>query len=49
MAKKPFPFKKFEGSPADEKADKARAKKKGMPFKAFEKSAADKKLDKKGR
>lgn len=40
--------KKFEGSPADKRMDKAAAKKMGMPVKKFEKTAADKRMDKAG-
>lgn len=39
---------RYEGSPADEKADKANAKKHGMTVKAWEKSAMDKREDAKG-
>jgi hypothetical protein len=39
--------KKFEGSAADKKQDKAEAKKRGMTMKAWEKSPADKKQDRK--
>jgi hypothetical protein len=41
-------MKKFEGSPADKKADKAGAKKAGLSLKAWEKSPMDKKEDASG-
>lgn len=41
-------MKRYEGSAADMKADKAHAKKAGMSMKAWEKSAMDKKMDKAG-
>ena len=37
---------KYEGSPADRKDDKAQAKKRGMSLKAWEGSSADAKRDK---
>lgn len=40
--------KRFEGSAADNKADKKMAKKMKMSMKKFENSAADKKMDKAG-
>jgi len=40
--------KKYEGSPADKKADAKGAKKAGMSAKVYEGSAADKKADAKG-
>ena len=36
---------RYEGSPADEKKDRAGAKKAGMSMKDWEKSAADKRAD----
>lgn len=39
---------KYEGRPADKKADRAGAKRAGMSMKAWERSPADKAKDKKG-
>lgn len=39
---------RFEGSPADKRMDKAAAKKMGTPMKKFEKSPADRKMDRAG-
>ena len=44
--KKPMTMKKFEGSPADKKVDKAGAKKAGVSLKKWEGSKADVKADK---
>jgi hypothetical protein len=39
---------KFEGSPADMREDRAGAKRRGMTLKQYERSAADKREDKRG-
>ena len=44
--KKPMTMKKFEGSAADKKVDKAGAKKAGVSLKKWEGSKADVKADK---
>lgn len=44
--KKPMTMKKFEGSRADKKVDKAGAKKAGVSLKKWEGSKADVKADK---
>lgn len=44
--KKPMTMKKFEGSAADKKVDKAGAKKAGVSLKKWEGSKMDKKADK---
>lgn len=45
MAKKPMTMKQYERSRADEKADKANAKKAGVSVKKWEGSKADEKTD----
>lgn len=44
--RKPMTLKAWEGSPADERKDRAAAKKAGVPMKKWEGSKADRKLDK---